>query len=66
MLYPRSELDDCLASSFWTLQVSARLGHATVAFTLDVYTKVVPQLDRDAAGKIAELIFGNGDADVQD
>jgi integrase len=37
--------------------VSARLGHATVAFTLDVYTKAVPQLDRDAARKVAELIF---------
>ena len=39
--------------------VSARLGHATVAFTLDVYTKAVPQLDRDAAQKIAGLIFGD-------
>lgn len=38
--------------------VSARLGHATVAFTLDVYTKAVPQLDREAADKIAGLIFG--------
>ena len=38
--------------------VSARLGHATVAFTLDVYTKAVPQLDREAADKIADLIFG--------
>jgi integrase len=38
--------------------VSARLGHATVAFTLDVYTKAVPQLDREAASKVAELIFG--------
>ena len=38
--------------------VSARLGHSTVAFTLDVYTKAVPQLDREAADKIALLIFG--------
>ena len=38
--------------------VSARLGHSTVAFTLDVYTKAVPQLDREAADKIAGLIFG--------
>ena len=37
--------------------VSARLGHSTVAFTLDVYTKAVPQLDEDAARKVAELIF---------
>jgi integrase len=39
--------------------VSARLGHSTVAFTLDVYTKAVPQLDREAADKIALLIFGD-------
>ena len=38
--------------------VSARLGHSTVAFTLDVYTKAVPQLDSDAAEKVAGLIFG--------
>jgi integrase len=37
--------------------VSARLGHSTVAFTLDVYTKAVPQLDREAADRVAELIF---------
>lgn len=39
--------------------VSARLGHATVAFTLDVYTKAVPQLDRAAADEVAGLIFGS-------
>jgi integrase len=39
--------------------VSARLGHSTVAFTLDVYTKAVPQLDREAADKVAGLIFGS-------
>lgn len=38
--------------------VSARLGHSTVGFTLDVYTKAVPQLDREAAEKVARLIFG--------
>jgi hypothetical protein len=38
----------------------SRLGHATVAFTLDVYTKAIPQLDRYAADKIASLIFGDG------
>lgn len=37
--------------------VSSRLGHSTVAFTLDVYTKAVPQLDRDAADQVADLIF---------
>jgi integrase len=43
--------------------VSARLGHSTVAFTLDVYTKAVPQLDRDAAEKVAGLIFGDEASD---
>lgn len=42
--------------------VSSRLGHSTVAFTLDVYTKAVPQLDREAADKIAGLIFDGDDA----
>jgi hypothetical protein len=35
--------------------VSTRLGHATVAFTLDTYTADVPDLDRAAA---AEQISG--------
>lgn len=43
--------------------VSSRLGHATVAFTLDVYTKAVPQLDRNAADQVADLIFGIGERD---
>lgn len=36
--------------------VSARLGHATVAFTLDIYSHVLPQADRDAAERIADLL----------
>jgi integrase/predicted RNA-binding Zn-ribbon protein involved in translation (DUF1610 family) len=36
--------------------VSARLGHATVALTLDVYSHVLPQADQEAADKIAELL----------
>jgi hypothetical protein len=32
--------------------VSTRLGHATVAFTLDTYTADVPELDRSAAEQI--------------
>ncbi|WP_219414172.1 tyrosine-type recombinase/integrase [Pseudonocardia nigra] len=37
--------------------VSSRLGHATVAFTLDVYTADIPELDRDAAERIAGLFL---------
>jgi integrase len=36
--------------------VSARLGHATVALTLDVYSHVLPQADQEAAERIAELL----------
>jgi integrase len=33
--------------------VSRRLGHSTVAFTLDVYSHVLPQVDAEAAELIA-------------
>lgn len=36
--------------------VSDRLGHSTVAFTLDVYSHCVPALAQDAAEKIAALV----------
>jgi integrase len=36
--------------------VSERLGHATVAFTLDVYCHVIPALQEDAAERIAALV----------
>ena len=37
-------------------RVSERLGHATVAFTLDTYSHVLPGLQEDAAAKVAALI----------
>lgn len=37
--------------------MSDRLGHATVAFTQDVYMHAIPQLEADAADQIADLIF---------
>jgi integrase len=37
--------------------ISTRLGHATVAFTLDTYTADVPELDRAAAEQISELFL---------
>lgn len=36
--------------------ISERLGHATVAFTLDVYSHVVPGMQEDAADRIAALM----------
>ena len=38
--------------------VSERLGHATVAITLDTYSHVVPSLDADAANVVAGRILG--------
>jgi integrase/predicted RNA-binding Zn-ribbon protein involved in translation (DUF1610 family) len=37
--------------------VSGRLGHSTVALTLDVYSHVLPQQDQDAADRIADLLL---------
>jgi integrase len=36
--------------------VSGRLGHSTVALTLDIYSHVLPQADHEAADRIAALI----------
>ncbi len=36
--------------------VSERLGHATVAFTLDTYTHAVEGMDKDAAAKIGAAL----------
>ena len=38
--------------------VQDRLGHSTVVITLNVYSHVTPQLQTDAAAKVAALIFG--------
>lgn len=38
--------------------VSDRLGHATVAFTLDVYTHAVPDLEEEAAETVARMVLG--------
>ena len=50
--------------------ISERLGHATVAFTLQTYTHVIPGMDQLAADQVAELIFGaedpGQDADVRE
>ena len=39
--------------------ISARLGHSTVAFTLDTYSHLLPDADSEAAEKLA-AILGNG------
>jgi integrase len=40
--------------------VSRRLGHATVAFTLDIYSHVLPQVDAEAAEVIAMFAPSEG------
>ncbi len=45
-----------LGASIHPKVVSERLGHSTVAFTLDVYSHCVPALGREAAEKIAALV----------
>jgi integrase len=37
--------------------VSERLGHATVAFTLDTYTDALPDMQETAAALVASLVF---------
>jgi integrase len=39
--------------------VSERLGHATVAFTLDVCSHVIPGMQAEAAERVATRIFGS-------
>ncbi len=46
-----------LAAGVHPKGVSERLGHATVAFTLDVYSHAVPALQEEAADRVAALIF---------
>ncbi|HNH39339.1 MAG TPA: tyrosine-type recombinase/integrase, partial [Microthrixaceae bacterium] len=39
--------------------VSDRLGHATIAVTIDTYSHVAPSLDAEAADTVAADIFGS-------
>jgi integrase len=38
--------------------VSERLGHATVSFTLDTYSHVMPGMQEEAAAAVASLVLG--------
>ena len=64
---PRIRLHD-LRHTFATLAlqagihpkiVSERLGHSTIALTLDVYSHALPTLQRDAAERVGDLILGD-------
>jgi integrase len=47
-----------LASGESVKVVSERLGHASIAITLDVYAHVTPQHDADAAERVERLLVG--------
>jgi integrase len=38
--------------------VSEQLGHTSAAFTLDVYSHVLPHMQDDAAAKVGAALFG--------
>ena len=50
-----------LAADIPAKVVSERLGHASIAITMDTYSHVLPGLDAEAAGTVARLILGDGD-----
>jgi integrase len=41
--------------------VSERLGHSSVAFTLDTYAHVMPGMQPEAAARFGDLIFDQND-----
>jgi integrase len=38
--------------------VSERLGHASVVLTLDTYSHILPDMQKDATSKLGEVLFG--------
>jgi integrase len=46
-----------LAAGVPTRVLADRLGHSTTAVTSDIYQHVLPDLDRDAASKVAAFVF---------
>lgn len=48
-----------LAAGIHPKVVSERLGHSTVAFTMDVYSHAIPSMEAEAAETIANLVRGN-------
>jgi hypothetical protein len=51
-----------LAAGIPAKVVSERLGHATIAVTMDIYSHVLPGMDERAAQTAASLILGGGPA----
>lgn len=47
-----------LAAGVPTKVASERLGHASIAITLDTYSHVLPNMQEEAAEQVARLILG--------
>ncbi len=47
-----------LAAGIHPKVVSERLGHYTVALTMDVYSHAIPAMEEEAASRIAALVTG--------
>ena len=45
--------------------MSERLGHATVAFTMQVYAHAIPGMQADAAAAFSDLVFLDDDAEPE-
>lgn len=41
--------------------LSDRLGHATIAMTMDIYSHILPAMDQDAATRLEALLDPGGD-----
>ena len=50
-----------LASGVHPKVVQERLGHATIAITLDTYSHVTPTMQRDAATQLDALLSAGGE-----
>jgi len=46
--------------------ISERLGHSTVAFTLQTYTHIIPGMDESAASTVAALVLAPRTAEKSD
>ncbi|MFI5166711.1 MAG: site-specific integrase [Thermoanaerobaculales bacterium] len=48
-----------LAAGIHPKVASERLGHASIVMTLDTYSHVLPDMQKEASDKMEELLFGN-------
>lgn len=51
-----------LVAGVATRIVSDRLGHSAMGVTTDIYQHVLPDLEKDAAARVARLVFGDAPA----